>query len=131
MRGVFANPARNLAAHTDVIIPLRGAGRYSELMRIVVGLLCSFLLLATVLGPAHPDRSSYGAHAGALHAVPLMAEALCGDGSGHGTCQPVVADEPQLINLVAAAGPSLFETAPVAAPNRTSAPDTPPPRRVF
>lgn len=95
-----------------------------------MGLLCSFLLLALV-GLAHTDRSSHGAHAGALHTVLLMPEALCGDGSGHGTCQPVAADEPQLINLAAAPGSSHFETALVAAPSRSFAPRTPPPRRVF
>ena len=109
----------------------RSAKRYSERMRKIMGLLCSFLLLATLLGLAHTDRSSHGTHAGALQTVPLMPEALCGDGSGHGTCQPVFADEAPGLNVVMATGSSHFEIAPVAAPSRTSAPDTPPPRRVF
>jgi len=40
-------------------------------MRLMMALLCSFLLLATLFGLAHSERSPHGVHADALHAQPL------------------------------------------------------------
>ncbi|MBA3909948.1 MAG: hypothetical protein C0524_08670, partial [Rhodobacter sp.] len=99
-------------------------------MRTIMTLLCSFLLLATLFGLAHPERSSQGAQADALHAAPLIRDNLCEEGSGHGTCQLVAADQPLLFSPMAVVGSSYFEITPVAAPGRSFAPRTPPPRRV-
>lgn len=99
-------------------------------MRLIMTLLCSFLMLATVFGLAHSERSPHGVHADALHAQPLVPDALCGEGSGHGTCQLVVPSEPLLISLMAVAGSSHFEITPVMASSRSFAPHTPPPRHL-
>lgn len=130
MRCVFANPARNLAAHSDVIALLRGAKSYAWPMRAFMILLCSFLLLATLLGLAHPERSSQGVQAEALQSVPLVPDNLCGEGSGHGTCQLVVGGQPLPFSLKAVAGSSHFEITPVVADGRSLAPRTPPPRHL-
>ena len=100
-------------------------------MRTIMALLCSFLLLATPFGLAHPERSSHGAQADALHAVLLVPDSLCGEGSGHGTCQLVVTDQPHLFSLMAVAGPTHFEITPVVADSHSFAPHTPPPRQVL
>ena len=100
-------------------------------MRTVLALFCSFLLLATLLSVAHPERSSHGAQADAIHAVLLIPDSLCGEGAGHGTCQILVADQSHLFSQKAVAGPSRFEITPVVADSRSFAPHTPPPRQVF
>ncbi len=94
-------------------------------------LLCSCLLLATLFGLAHPERLSHEGQADALHAVSQMPDSLCGEGSGHGTCQLVIADQPLLFNLMPVAGSSHFEIMPVAAHSRSFAPQTPPPRHIL
>jgi hypothetical protein len=81
MRCVFANPGRNFAPHLDVISRHLGDWGYASAMRLMMALLCSFLLLATLFGQAHSERSLHGAHADALHAQPLLPDALCGEGS--------------------------------------------------
>lgn len=100
-------------------------------MRRIITLFCSFLLLATLLGLAHPGGSSRGAYTDALYAVPLAPDILCAEGTGHGTCQVVAAGEPSPINLSAAAGSSQFQITAVTVPGRTFAPDIPPPRHFF
>ena len=130
MRGVFANPARNFATHSDVIALQRGADGYVERMGTITALSSSFLLFATLFGLALPERSSHGAQADALHAVLLIPDSLCGEGSGHGTCQLVVADQLHHFNLMAVAGPSHFEITPVMADSCSFDPHTPPPRQV-
>ena len=94
-------------------------------------LCCSLLLLATHFGLAHPEQSSHRTQADALHAVPLMQESLCEEGSGHGTCQLVIADQPLLFGQTAISGSSQFKITPVLAQSRSFAPHTPPPRHVF
>ena len=96
-----------------------------------MALLCSFLLVASLMGLAHPDRSSHSAYADALHAAPLIPDGLCGEGSGHGVCQLVIADQPQLFSLMASAGSSRFEITPFAAPSHSLSPRTPPPRHIL
>ena len=130
MRCVYANPERNLACHFDVITSKRRARRYAEHMRLIMALLCSFLLLATVFGLAHSERSPHGLHADALHAQPLIPDAFCGEGSGHGTCQLVVLGEPLLFGLMAVAASSRFEITPVMGSSSNLAPHTPPPRHI-
>ena len=131
MRCVFANPARNLAPHSDVISRRLGERVYAPTMRLITALLCSFFLLAILFGLAHSERSPNGAHADTLHAQPLIQDALCGEGSGHGTCQLVFPSEPVLVTLMAVAGSSHFEITPVMGSSRSLAPHTPPPRYVF
>lgn len=128
MRCVFANPGRNFAPHLDVISRHLGDWGYASAMRLMMALLCSFLLLATLFGQAHSERSPHGAHADALHAQPLLPDALCGEGSGHGTCQLVFPGEPVLVTLMSVAGSSHFEITPVMGSSRSLAPHTPPPR---
>ena len=118
-------------AHSDVITLHRAAEGYAQPMRTVMALLCSLLLLATLFGLAHSERSPHGLHADALHTQPLIPDALCGEGSGHGTCQLVLADQPPLVSLMADAGSSQFEITPVMAPSRSFAPRTPPPRHIL
>ena len=130
MRCVFVNPTRNLAPHLDVISRHLGERGYAPAMRLMMALLCSFLLLATLFGLAHSERSLHGAHADALHAQPLLPDALCGEGSGHGTCQLVFPCEPVLVTLMSVAGSSHFEITPVMGSSRSLAPHTPPPRYV-
>lgn len=131
MRGGFARPPGKLASHRDVIALLRDARRYAASMRMFVTLLCSLLLLATAPGLAIPDAWSKGGNAAALEAVPVTPDASCADGSVHGTCQVVAADQPPLRGLVAAAGSSRLAIMPVAGSGRGFAPRTPPPRYVF
>lgn len=100
-------------------------------MRTVLSLLCCFLLLASLFGPANLEGSSHGTQADALHAVSLVPDSLCGVGSGHGSCQLAVIGHLLLLNLMASAGSPYFEITPVAAPSRSFAPHTPPPRRVL
>jgi hypothetical protein len=99
-------------------------------MRWIMALLCSSLLLAILFGLAHPERTPHGLHADALHAPPLIPDALCGEGSGHGTCQLVVPGEPLLFGLMPVAGLSQFEITPVMGFSRSLVPNTPPPRHV-
>lgn len=130
MRGVFADRAGNPAAHSDVITLHRAAPGYAAKMRMFMALLCGFLLLATLAGLAHPDRSPPGVHVDALHAQSMVAGALCGEGSGHGTCLIVVPGGPLPYNLMVETGSPLFQIAPVLASGRNFGPHTPPPRRV-
>ncbi len=99
-------------------------------MRLIMAFLCSFLLLATLFGLAHSERSPHGAHADALHAQPLIPDALCGEGRGTGHVRLFVPGEPVLFSLMAVAGSSRFEITPVMGSSRSLAPHTPPPRRV-
>lgn len=131
MRGVFANPARNSATHPDVIALHRGAQGYAASMRMVVTLLCSVLLIVTLLGFAHPERVSQAAASDALHAVLLIPDSLCSESSGHGTCHLVVADQPQVVSLLAGARPPHFQITPVVADSHSFAPGTPPPRHIL
>lgn len=117
--------------HSDVIALLLAAQSYDWTMRVFMTLLCSFLLLATLLGLAHPDRWSQGVQAEAIQAVPLGSDSLCGEGSGHGTCQLVVGGQPLPFSLRADAGSSQFEITQVVADGRSLAPRTPPPRHLI
>lgn len=131
MRGAFADPATNFASHSDVIARHRGAGCYAETMRTIIALLCSFLLLAILFGLAHPEISPQGTHVDTLYAQPLIPDAVCGEGSGHGTCQLVISDRPLLFSLTSVVGSPHFTITPVAATSRSFGPVTPPPRRVI
>ena len=116
--------------HLDVISRRLGERVYAPTMRLITALLCSFFLLAILFGLAHSERSPHGTHADALHAQPLIQDALCGEGSGHGTCHLVFPGEPLLVTLMAVAGSSHFEITPVMGSSRSLDPHTPPPRRV-
>lgn len=116
--------------HLDVISRHLGERGYTPAMRLIMACLCSFLLLATLFGLAHSERSPNGAHADTLHAQPLIQDALCGEGSGHGTCQLVFPSEPVLVTLMAVAGSSHFEITPVMGSSRSLGPRTPPPRHL-
>ncbi len=130
MRGDLANSARNLAAHSDVITLHRAAEGYAQPMRTVMALLCSLLLLATLFGLAHSERSPHGVHADALHAQPLIPDALSREAPAHVPCQLVCAGEPVPVTLMAVAGSSHFEITPVMGSSRSLGPRTPPPRHL-
>lgn len=94
-----------------------------------MAILCSFVLLATLVGLAHHERSPLVVQIDALHAQPVLPDTPCGGGSGHGACQLVVAGGPLLFSLMTVVGSSRFKITPVLASSRSIGPHTPPPRR--
>ncbi|MES2913511.1 MAG: hypothetical protein V4753_00215 [Pseudomonadota bacterium] len=97
-------------------------------MRIFMSLVFSSLLLATVIGLAVPEGLSQGLHADAVQTVPLLQDSMCGEGSGHGTCQLVAGGPPVLFGLRVDIESSHYEIKPEVADGRSLAPHTPPPR---
>lgn len=131
MRGYFAKHTGIFWTHSIVTSLNVRFGSYSAAMRAILIFICGFLLLASLSGLSHPERLSHEPHADEHRTASLMPDSLCGDGSGHGTCQLVVGDQPSAISLMAATQSTGFEITPVAAAGRTFAPHTPPPRPVF
>jgi hypothetical protein len=131
MRGYFAKDAGIFGTHSVVIALKVHFGRYSAPMRAILIFICGFLLLASLSGLSHPEHLSHGPHADEHRTVSLMPDSLCGDGSGHGACQLVAADQPSALDFMVATESTGFEITPVAAASRTFAPHTPPPRPFF
>lgn len=100
-------------------------------MRLILFTICSFLLFAGLIGISNPDGSLSVPHADSVQTATLMPDTLCAEGSGHGTCQPVVMGQGLLLDFLASTASSGFEIASMAGTSRVFAPHTPPPRRVF
>lgn len=128
MRGQNAILARDSPAHLDVMAANGAVSAYPVGMRAILVLAFSTLLLASLLGLAHPDRSANLSHFEDDHPAALLQDALCGEGSGHAACQIVAAASPGVHVVMAFAGTSLFGIVPVKAAGRTFPPGTPPPR---
>lgn len=97
----------------------------------LVNLLCGILLLAALFGKAHPDQLAHSVHQDMASNATLLQDALCGDGSGHGTCQLVGTETASFHNIFPFAGSSQYEITPVSASSVTLAPQHPPPRTLL
>ncbi|OYX27056.1 MAG: hypothetical protein B7Z10_01310, partial [Rhodobacterales bacterium 32-66-7] len=58
-------------------------------MRNLANIMCGLCLLAAFLLAALPDHRSHGAHVDHAQTAAVDQDALCGDGSGHASCQLV------------------------------------------
>jgi hypothetical protein len=91
-------------------------------------LLCCLLLIATVVGLAHSDRSFHIEQMDGVHSNFFVQEARCSEGTGHVSCQFVLTEEVTHLELHANAGSLPFVTKAVSDSGRTIGPHTPPPR---
>lgn len=96
----------------------------------LVNLLCGILLLA-LFGTVHPDQVAPSAHQDMASTATLLQDALCGDGSGHGTCQFVATEIASFHNMSPFAGSSQYDITPVSASSVTLAPQHPSPRALL
>lgn len=99
-------------------------------MRKLLVILCSAIVLASLVGEA---RSNHALHESAfleMHATPIVQELHCGGGSGHVACQVLLAGQIATPRLKFAFASSQFEFVPVWASSRITSPQPPPPRYV-
>ncbi len=97
-------------------------------MRNLMVALCSVLMCATLLAQARSEPLSYAVGETETRAVAGVQEALCGNSSGHVTCQLVLAGQVASPMLKFAPTSFLLGFAPVRATSRIFSPQPPPPR---
>lgn len=99
-------------------------------MQRLIVILYSALVLVSLFGEAHLDHVHHESPFPETHAIPMVQEAHCGGGSGHVTCQVLLASQFAIPVLKFALTSSPFEIVPVRASSRISSPQPPPPRHV-
>lgn len=97
-------------------------------MRLLAVFLSALLLTVSAGGTAARDAEPRAVHVEPFFIAALVQDGLCGEGSGHGTCQLVPVDEMPGPILPFATEHAGFPIAPMAATGRSFAPQTPPPR---
>lgn len=113
--------------HSVVIMPEPAKTRYRERMHLIASIIFGFVL-AALLVIAQPEHASHDVHADVAEASSLIHDAVCGDGSGHGHCQPVTLDPIYPAGFAPTKGTSQYKITAISAGSQALAPTPPPPR---